>query len=170
MLTIFDSVNEEALRQLALDFLTDGAIVVDINTGNVIASGVTVLDLTRCRQLDYVTLALPALRKFIANSCVVLFHLVLDDCPKLEQLHVSHCKQIKVFTAAGTRSLETLNLFGCRNVPEARVRTLLQNNGATLRQLNLNGALNTVNIEEAEIRKLCPNLRYLDARGRARKY
>ena len=61
-------------------------------------------------------------------------------------------------------------LFGCRFVPEASVRTILQNNGATLRELDLNGALNTVNIEEAEIRALCPNLEKLDAKGRARKY
>ena len=50
------------------------------------------------------------------------------------------------------------------------MRTLLQNNGATLRKLDLNGALNTVNIEEAEIRALCPSLEELDARGRMRKY
>ena len=46
VLTIFEYRNEEALRQLALDFLTDGAMVVDIRTGNVIASGVTVLNLS----------------------------------------------------------------------------------------------------------------------------
>ena len=65
--------------------------------------------------------------------------------------------------------IETLKLFGCRIIHEEDVRTLLQNNGATLRKLDLNGALNTVNIEEAEIRALCPSLEELDARGRARK-
>ena len=69
-----------------------------------------------------------------------------------------------------SHAIETLKLFGCRQVGEADVRKLLQNNGATLRELNLNGALNTVNIEEAEIRTLCPNLEELDAKGRARKY
>ena len=47
MLNLFDDEKEEALRQVALDFLTDGAMVIDVRTGNVIASGVTVLDLSR---------------------------------------------------------------------------------------------------------------------------
>ena len=54
VLNIFKDKNVEAFRQLALDFITDGAMVVDIRTGNVIASGVTVLDLKRgSRQVSY---------------------------------------------------------------------------------------------------------------------
>ena len=61
VLNIFEDKNVEAFRQLALDFITDGAMVVDIRTGNVIASGVTVLDLSRgSRQVSSgVTLTLP---------------------------------------------------------------------------------------------------------------
>ena len=49
VLTIFEDANEEALRQVALDFLIDGAMIVDIHPdrfGWIIASGVTVLDLS----------------------------------------------------------------------------------------------------------------------------
>ena len=46
VLTIFDYYNEEDLRQFALDFLTDGAIIINTE-GYVVASGVTVLDLKK---------------------------------------------------------------------------------------------------------------------------
>ena len=46
VLTIFDLDKEEALRQLMLDFLTDGAIVIGPD-GTVVASGVSVLDLEK---------------------------------------------------------------------------------------------------------------------------
>ena len=46
VLTIFEYSNEEALRQFALDFLTDGAIIINTE-GYVVASGVTVLDLKK---------------------------------------------------------------------------------------------------------------------------
>ena len=134
------------------------------------AAALTVLDLTNCSQLVSVILVLPALRTFTANSCQKLFCVSVDGSAKLEQLHASSCSSLTTLTAMDSHAIETLKLFGCRQVGEADVRKLLQNNGATLRELNLNGALNTVNIEEAEIRKLCPNLEELDAKGRARKY
>ena len=84
-------------------------------------------------------------------------------------MHLNLCSSLTKLSAADSHAIESLMLFGCRIIGEGYVRPLLQNN-ATMLELNLNGALNTVNIEEAEIRKLCPNLRYLDARGRARKY
>ena len=46
ILTIFEFRNEEALRQVALDFLIDGAMVIRPD-GTVFGSGVTVLDLER---------------------------------------------------------------------------------------------------------------------------
>ena len=46
VLTIFEYDNEEAFRQFALDFLTDGAIIINTE-GYVVASGVTVLDLKK---------------------------------------------------------------------------------------------------------------------------
>ena len=46
ILTIFEYRNRAALDQLALDFLADGAIVIS-KIGNVVASGVTVLDLKK---------------------------------------------------------------------------------------------------------------------------
>ena len=46
VLTIFEYRNRAALDQLALDFLADGAIVIS-KIGNVVASGVTVLDLKK---------------------------------------------------------------------------------------------------------------------------
>ena len=46
ILTIFEYDNQAALAQLALDFLADGAIVIS-KIGNVVASGVTVLDLKK---------------------------------------------------------------------------------------------------------------------------
>jgi hypothetical protein len=133
-------------------------------------NALAVLDLTKCDQLRTVSLCLPTLRKFTANGCYELRNVHVEESPNLAELHLSSCGSLNSLTANESHAIEIIRLFGCRNVPEARVRTLLQNNGATLRQLNLNGALNTVNIEEAEIRKLCPNLEELDAKGRARKY
>ena len=49
VLNVFHPSNEEALRQLALDFIADGAIVINRN-GAVVASGVTVLDLAKGSQ------------------------------------------------------------------------------------------------------------------------
>ena len=46
ILTIFESQNEEGLRQVALDYLIDGAMVIRPD-GTVFGSGVTVLDLQR---------------------------------------------------------------------------------------------------------------------------
>ena len=83
---------------------------------------------------------------------------------------MANCHILDALSAANSTAIETLKLFGCRIIHEEDVRTLLQNNGATLRKLDLNGALNTVNIEETEIRALCPSLEELDARGRMRKY
>ena len=133
-------------------------------------AALTFLDVTKCDQLEIVILALPALRTFTANSCRLLDFVKLDGCPKIEQVHMANCHILDALSAANSTAIETLKLFGCRIIHEEDVRTLLQNNGATLRKLDLNGALNTVNIEEAEIRALCPNLEELDAKGRARKY
>ena len=133
------------------------------------AAALTFLDVTTSDQLGIVKLALPALRHFVANSCPLLTYVTLDGCPTLEKVHLNLCSSLTKLSAADSHAIESLMLFGCRIIGEGYVRPLLQNN-ATMLELNLNGALNTVNIEEAEIRKLCPNLRYLDARGRARKY
>ena len=46
VLTMFEPRNQAALDQIGLDFLADGAIVVS-NNGDVVASGVTVLDLAK---------------------------------------------------------------------------------------------------------------------------
>ena len=46
VLTIFDDLNQAALAQTALDFLTDGGIVISTD-GDFVASGVTVLDLAK---------------------------------------------------------------------------------------------------------------------------
>ena len=110
------------------------------------------------------------MRHFVANSCPLLTYVTLDGCPTLEKVHLNLCSSLTKLSAADSHAIESLKLFGCRIIHEEDVRTLLQNNGATLRKLDLNGALNTVNIEEAEIRALCPNLEELDAKGRARKY
>ena len=120
-------------------------------------------------QLGIVKLALPACA-FTANSCKLLTFVKLDGCPKLEQVHLSAGSSLTKLSAADSHAIESLKLFGCRIIHEEDVRTLLQNNGAALRKLDLNGALNTVNIEETEIRALCPSLEELDARGRMRKY
>ena len=39
-----------------------------------------------------------------------------------------------------------------------------------LRSLDVNGALGTMDLGEDELRRLCPNLEHLDARGRRLKY
>ena len=52
VLTIFESHNEEALRQFGLCTITDGAMVIDVVKcpGRVVASGATVNDIARGSQ------------------------------------------------------------------------------------------------------------------------
>ena len=156
------------LEELSLRCWTTPLRVLNLTAAEP-AAALTFLDVTTSDQLGIVKLALPALRHFVANSCPLLTYVTLDGCPTLEKVHLNLCSSLTKLSAADSHAIESLMLFGCRIIGEGYVRPLLQNN-ATMLELNLNGALNTVNIEEAEIRKLCPNLRYLDARGRARKY
>ena len=65
---------------------------------------------------------------------------------------------------------EVCKLFGCREIGAKSLRELLKTASKSLRHLDINGAYGTEDVTDEEVRKLCPNLEHLDAKGRRSKF
>ena len=57
-----------------------------------------------------------------------------------------------------------------RSLGSRQLSALLATCGASVRSLDLNGALGTVDLTEADLKKACPAVGQLDVRGRVRKH
>ena len=125
--------------------------------------------LASCDQLTAIRLELPQLRRLVATGCAALRSVVLE-CPKLTELSLNNSMSVSTLSVAHAHNLTKCALFGCRQLGRETLRALLADAAETLRSLNINGAIGTGDLAEADVRLLCPNLQHLDAKGRARKY
>jgi len=127
------------------------------------------LSLPACERLEVLELRLPSLTKLNASGCARLGSVILQ-CQELTHLNLAHCKAIDTLNAPFSTRLSHCALFGCRALGAPHLDALLAVCGASLRSIDLNGALATEPLTEAHVRAKCPSLEHLDVRGRARKY
>jgi hypothetical protein len=127
------------------------------------------LDLSSCVSLGSLQLQLPALTTLSATTCPKLEVVVLE-CPALHSLSLAQAKLLHALQADSSTELQSLNLYGCRQLTASHLSALLRVAGASLRALNLNGAFGTEEVSRELIMQSCPRLALLDDKGRVRKH
>ena len=127
------------------------------------------LTVTSCESLYVLQCSLPRLTKLCATGATKLTGVILD-CPNLIELNLSNAKKMNPLLARGSTQLEVCKLFGCREIGAKSLRELLKTASKSLRHLDINGAYGTEDVTDEEVRKLCPNLEHLDAKGRRSKF
>jgi hypothetical protein len=128
------------------------------------------LNVSQATALTLLHLRTPSLTELNATGCRALGEVYLCRCANLRHWSLAQCKSVHVLSGPAVSRLESLNVFGCRRLPSAALMPLLRSSTATLRRLDLNGAIGTAALTEADLRRACPNLEALDCRGRASKY
>ena len=114
--------------------------------------------------------SLAALAVVNLSQCIQLQAVQIDRSASLAKLNLNSCKSLDTLSASESAGLATLSLFGCRNIGLAGLEALLSVCGGSLASLDLNGTSSTQSLSEASIRRQCPALEHLDARGRALKF
>ena len=127
------------------------------------------LDLSSCVSLGSLQLQLPALTTLSATTCPKL-EMVLLECPALHSLSLAQARLLHALQADRSTELQSLNLYGCRQLTASHLSALLRVAGASLRALNLNGAFGTEEVSRELILQSCPRLALLDDKGRVRKH
>lgn len=129
----------------------------------------THLTLGQAEALAALELRLPSLQRLAAPKCEQLQTATLE-CPALDDVHLAQCKSLFELRVVGPTSLRSASLFGCRVLGREALQSLLESARGAVRSLDVNGALGTFELGEEDLRRLCPRLDHLDARGRTRKY
>ena len=96
--------------------------------------------------------------------------LLLLECPALHSLSLAQARLLHALQADRSTELQSLNLYGCRQLTASHLSALLRVAGASLRALNLNGAFGTEEVSRELILQSCPRLALLDDKGRVRKH
>jgi hypothetical protein len=128
------------------------------------------LNVSQATALTLLHLRTPSLTELSTTGCRALCEVYLCLCAKLREWSLAQCKSVHVLCCPAVSQLESLNAFGCRRMPAEALLPLLRASAPTLRRLDLNGAIGTAALAEADLRRACPNLDTLDCRGRASKY
>lgn len=134
------------------------------------AQHLTTLNVSQATALTLLHLRTPSLTELNTTGCRALVEVYLCRCAKLRDWSLAQCKSLHVLCGPAVSHLVSLNAFGCRRLPSEALLPLLRSSAPTLRRLDLNGALGTAALTEADLRRACPNLEALDCRGRESKY
>lgn len=128
------------------------------------------LNLAQATSLSILHLRTPRLETLNTTGCRELQKVYLCRCTSLRDWSSAQCKSLYVILGPSVSRLQTLNLFGCRQIAAEPIRQLLRSSCSTLRRLDLNGAIRTSSLAEADLRCICPYLEALDCKGRTMKY